>query len=213
MKLSRKAGLILAATALACLGGFAALGQAPQNLLTSLLSTDVISVYRYTSASINGATPGVVSNYVRSTSLLYTTTGTAATTGTTIEQTLGTYSLPASTLATGTPKLLIRASWSTGANTNTKTVKCYFGPAVMTSASLATNNKNGSCELVVTNIAANQQVVYGNMLVDTTPITGYVNFPTSSTSGAITIKVTGSNGSPLAQDIVLNDFSVERVGQ
>lgn len=200
---------LLAAAFAGAIGGVTA--QNAGQFLTSVLSTDAIQVYRSTTAAVTYATPTVLSNFARGTALLYTTTGTTASTGTTAEQTLASYSLPASTLNTGT-KLRVGASWTLAANTNSKTVKCYFGASNMSSGLLLTNNKNASCELTVTQIGAASQIVWGNMLVDVTDITGYVNAGTDSGASAITIKLTATQGSAQASDVILNDFYVERLG-
>lgn len=140
---------------------------------------------------------------------LYTSTASVATGVATTEQTLGTYSLPANWLNYNGRKLVIRASFSAAANGNNKTFKCYFGSSVISSGVLTTNAKNGSCEVYVTRTGGSTQIVYGNMLVDTTAITGYVNLSSTETdTAAVTIKFTGTDGSASAADIVMNDFSV-----
>lgn len=151
-----------------------------------------------------------MANYARGTGMLYLTgTPVAGVAGTT-EQTLATYSLPASTLVTGRA-LKIRSSFSAAANGNNKTFKCYFGASVISSGVLSTNAKNGSCDVFVVWTAAAAQTVYGNMLVDTTAITGYVNAGTDSTAAAVTVKMTGTGGTTGA-DITMNVFSVELIG-
>ena len=185
--------------------------QNANQTLSSLLSTDLIQVYRYTTAAITYASPDTISNYARSTQLLYTTTATAASTGTTAEQTLATYSIPANTLNTGT-RIRVGGSWTLAANADTKTVKCYFGASVISSGALTTNNKNASCQLEVVETGAATQEVYGNMLVDVTPITGYVNAGTDSGTSAIVVKLTATQGSAQAADVIMNSFWVERIG-
>ena len=69
--------------------------------------------------------------------------------------------------------------------------------------------------MIVTKIGAGPvyQLVYANMLVDTTPITGYVNQSGADNDASnVTIKFTGTNGTASAGDIIMNDFSVERLG-
>lgn len=207
---------VASAAALAALVGVS-LWQAPAikaqgiQLLTSLSGTEQV-VLNYPCTVSCGVTTSVLAGYTRGTGLLYTATGTTASTGTTAEQTLGSYSLPANTLATGT-RLRIGAAFLMAANTNTKTVKCYFGTSAISSGALLTNNKNGSCQVNVNGIAGTSlQTVTGNMLVDTTPITGYYNAGTDDETGAITIKITATQGSAQAADVVLNDFWVERLG-
>lgn len=193
------------------LGTVFVVAQSPVNLLTSILSTDLIRIERATTANIVYATPNVVSGYVRGQSLLYTTIATAGSTGTTAEQTLASYSLPAATLNTGT-KLRIGASFTAAGNADTKTFKCYFGAASISSGALLTNGKNGDCHIIVTRFGAAVHMFNGKMLVDTTAITDAVTTDTTADTGAITIKFTATQGSAQANDVVLNDFFVERLG-
>jgi hypothetical protein len=152
-----------------------------------------------------------LTNYIRGTTLLYVTGTPVAGIAGTGEQTLLTYSLPANTLAAGR-MLKIRASYSLAANGNNKTVKCYFGASNISSGVVATNAKNGSCEVNVIYTGAATQTVYGNLLNDTTAITGYVNAGTDATTSAVVIKVTGTGGTTGA-DITANALSVELLGQ
>lgn len=153
-----------------------------------------------------------LANYARGTGLLYSTGTPVAGIAGTAEQVLATYSIPASTLISGRA-IRIKASFSAAANGNNKTFKCYFGASVVSSGVLTTNAKNGSCEVMVhyTSSAATQEV-YGNMLVDTTPITGYVNAGTDNAAAAIVAKFSGTGGTSGA-DITVNAFSVELLGQ
>ena len=198
-----------AAAVLALVAGSAfAQAPTPPMVTTFSRSTDLIGV-------VPGGNPAVGNHYATAATVgqigaaLYTSTASVGTSAAATEQTLGTYSLPASWLAYNGRKLVIRASFSAGANGNNKTFKCFFGASVISSGVLTTNAKNGSCEMYVTRIGASTQIVYANMLVDTTPITGYVNLSSAETdTAAITIKFTGTNGSASANDIVMNDFSV-----
>lgn len=142
--------------------------------------------------------------------LIYTTTATAATGTGTSEQVLGTYSLPANALDTVGRRVRMRASFSAAANGNNKTFLCYFGASVITSGVLTTNAKNGFCEIHVVKTGASTQIVWANMLVDTTWITGYKNTASAETdTAAIVIKMSGTDGTSSAGDIVLNDMAVE----
>lgn len=153
-----------------------------------------------------------LANYARGTGLLYSTGVPVAGAAGTAEQVLATYSVPANTLISGRV-VRVRASFSAAANGNNKTFKCYFGASVITSGVLTTNAKNGSCEVLAyyTSSAATQEV-FGNMLVDTTPITGYVAAGTDNAAAAIVAKFSGTGGTSGA-DITVNAFSVELLGQ
>lgn len=152
-----------------------------------------------------------MANYSRGTGLLYSTGVLVAGIAGTGEQTLATYSLPASTLISGR-MVRIKSSFTAGGNGNNKTFKCYFGASVISSGVLTTNAKNGSCEVNAFWLSGTTQTVYGNMLVDTTPITGYVAAGTDTTTGALTLKMTGQGGTS-GVDITMNAFSVELLGQ
>lgn len=142
--------------------------------------------------------------------LIYTTSATAATGTGTSEQVLGSYSLPANALDAVGRRLRMRASFSAAANGNNKTFLCYFGASVITSGVLTTNAKNGFCEVHVVKTGASTQIVWANMLVDTTWITGYKNTASTETdTAAIVIKMSGTDGTSSAGDIVLNDMAVE----
>lgn len=143
---------------------------------------------------------------------LYTTTASVATSTATTEQVLATYSLPANWLSYVGRRLEMKSSFSAGATGNNKTFKCYFGASVISSGVLTTNAKNGNCTLNVVKTGASTQIVWGTMIVDTTPITGYVNLSGADTdTAAIVIKMTGTDGSAAAADIVLNDMVVVAV--
>ena len=209
MKLRDK--IVAGLAALGVLVGISAIqAQVPgAAVLTTLVGTEYIQNFNATLSQV--FTSKSLASYVRGTALLSTSATTSGSTATTAEQTLGSYVIPASTLVAG-DMLRIKASWSLAANTDAKTGKCYFGSESISSGSLATNNKNASCELIVTNIAANQQIVYGNMLVDTTNITGYVSTTaTETTSSPITIKFTATTAGT-ASDATLNSLSVELLG-
>lgn len=157
------------------------------------------------------ATTLTLANYARGTGLLSvngTVTAGVAGTG---EQTLMTYSLPASTLVSGR-MVRMKASYTTGGNGNNKTFKCYFGASVISSGTLTDNAKNGSCEVNAIWLTAASQTVYANMIHDTTPITGYVAAGTDSTAAAVVIKITGQGGTS-GVDVTANAMTVELLGQ
>ena len=179
-------------------------------LLTSLVGTEQL-ILNYPCTVSCGTTTATLAGYVRGTGLLYTLPGTVGSTGTTAEQTLASYAIPANTLNTGT-KVLVGASFTAAANADTKTFKCYFGASVISSGALVTNNKNGSCQVTATKTGSDMQEVYANMLVDVTNITGYVNAGTDTDTSAITVKFTATQGSTIVNDVILNDFWVQRLG-
>lgn len=212
MKLRSK--LIAGLAALGVLGGIATIAHSQAygtQIITSLVGTEYISNLNATLSQ--AFSTKTLAGYARSTGLLYTTSTTSAAAATTSENTLGTYSVAAGVLGVG-DMLRIKASFSATADAAPKTVKCYFGSEAISSGSLTTNNKNGSCEVIVTGIGAATQIVYGNMLVDTTAITGYVSTTATETASTTTVpvKVTSTSASGVAGTITLNSLSVELLG-
>ena len=91
----------------------------------------------------------------------------------TTEDTLATYSLPASTFAGRWEKTLRIKAWgSTATNSDNKTMKLYFGASVVTTPTAATSNKNWFLECdVVRGATASTQAVVCDGQVDTTNVT------------------------------------------
>lgn len=211
MKLRNKILGVLSALTLAGLGAVGAWSQAGMQILTTLAGTEIVSFA--TGTVSNGARLTTVWDYGRGQQLLYTTTATANSAATTAENTIGTYSLAANTLNTGT-KLIIRAAFDATSDTNNKTAKCYFGASVISSGAIPINNGNIVCQLVVTKTGTNTQTVWGTMQAgSTTTITPYVNYGTDTDTSAIVIKVTSTAAGGAAGDLQLADFSVERLGR
>lgn len=212
MKLRNRLLGALGALGLIGLGVIGAWSQAGMQILTTLVGTEIVEFS--TGTVSNGATLNTIWNYGRGTNLLYTTTATAASTATTAENTIGSYTLAANTLNTGT-KLIIRAAFDATANTNNKTAKCYFGASVISSGAVPINDKNIVCQLVVTKTGSNTQTVWGTMQADsTTMITPYINYGTDTDTSSIIIKVTSQSSSGAAAgELTLADFSVERLGR
>lgn len=135
-----------------------------------------------------------------------TSTGTGADT---TEDVLLSYSLPAKSLSANGKGLKIRAWGVTGANTENKTMKLYFGSEVVATATAATNNKNWFLELEVFRTGSSTQVVFGQGQVDTTNVTPYVTTGAETDTATITIKVTGQSGTATADNIVAKGLIVE----
>ena len=127
----------------------------------------------------------------------------------TTEDILMSYSLPAKTLSATKKGLKIRVWGTTAANTDNKTIKLYFGSAVFTTPTAATNNKNWELDLEVYKSGTNTQVVFGKGIVDLTSVTPLVTTGTETDTAAIMIKVTGTAGTANANDIVAKGLIVE----
>ena len=130
-------------------------------------------------------------------------------TAVTSEEILMSYSLPAKTLSATGKGIKIRAWGTTAANADNKTIKLYFGSAVITTPTAATNNKGWEVELEVFRTGSGTQVVFGKGQVDTTNVTPLVTTGTETDTGAITIKVTGTAGTANANDIVAKGLIIE----
>lgn len=142
------------------------------------------------------------------TGVLYKDGSSSATGAGTAEQVLKTFSIPANYLAVGNI-VRLRAWGSTGANANNKTMKMYFGASVITTPTAATNNKNWFLDMTVIVTAAATQSVLGGGIVDTTAVTPYYNAGTDDTTAAIVAKVSGTDGTSSASDIICNGFTIE----
>lgn len=136
-----------------------------------------------------------------------TTAGTAADTN---ETDLWTYAIPANTLNADAKGVRVLVYGTFAANGNNKTVRLYCGATAVTFGTFATNGKPWSCMAIVIRTGASAQLMVGTVS-DTsgypilfTPVT-----PAGDTTGAITIKVTGQNGTASANDVVFRCAIVE----
>lgn len=136
------------------------------------------------------------------------TTSTGTSTGTS-EQDLMTYAMPAHTLNQNAKGLRIRAYGVTGATANNKTMKLYFGSVSIATPAAATNAKGWALEMEVYRTGVSAQVVVATGIVDVTPVTPSVTTATATETSAITIKVTGTDGTSAANDIVAKALIVE----
>ena len=128
----------------------------------------------------------------------------------TTDDVLFTYSLPASSLNAAGRTIRVSCFGGTAANGNNKTVKLWFGSEVVSSGVVTSNNKNWSASLLIGRTGTSTQMVNGNMLVDTTPITGYVAAGAETETAAITIKCTGASGTTgAANDVLGKGMTVE----
>lgn len=111
------------------------------------------------------------------------------------DDTLFTYTLPASCLDTSGQAIIVEAFGSFAANGNDKTVKLWFGSSVVFSSGVLTNNNVGwYARLYVTRTAASTQIGSGTGMAGSTPFPVPVPLAgTETTSGAIIIKATGAS--------------------
>ena len=144
--------------------------------------------------------------------------GSDGTPATTTETTLKTWDLPAGALATDDQGIRIHAFGSFAANANDKTVRIKFGATTVLTYTGAGPGTGGGgwaqVDLFRTGGTAQKAIPWlvsgignwGDPAFTTT--TGHTT-PAETLSGAVTIKVTGENGTGTADDIVCEGFSVE----
>lgn len=144
--------------------------------------------------------------------VLTVSTTSAQTAADTNETDLWTYSLPANTLDVNGRTVRVTAYGSYGATANNKTVKLYFGAAVTSdSGTVAANGGNWKFVAEITRTGAATQIASALRVVGgfATGSGNSLTAPAETLSGALTIKVTGTNGTAAAGDIVFKGALVE----
>lgn len=130
-------------------------------------------------------------------------TTSAATSANTTETDLITFALPSSAFNTSGDVIHVRAWGNTGANTNAKTVRLYFGAVVIASNDITTspNNNDWVLEGEIVRTGTDTQEMWGGGHVGSTAQTYSHSTGTENDGAAITLKVTGQNGVATANDI------------
>lgn len=151
-------------------------------------------------------------------SVLTVSTTSAQTGANTTETDLWTYSLPANTLSADNYGVRITAFLKNGATANNKTIRAYFGATVVVSSgAYAGNAHNVKVVVEVFRTAASAQKAIGLLTSQGSGVTAgsapgaasdYTT-PAADTTGAITIKITGQNGTAAAGDIVFQGGFIE----
>jgi len=146
----------------------------------------------------------------RPSGVLTTNTTSAGTIADTNETDLWTYSLPASTLDTNGRGVRITVFGTAAANANLKTVKVYFGATAVSSLGTAMNGGGWAVTATVIRVGATTQISGSLGLgVNGTSISSQSTAPAETLANAITIKMTGQNGTASANDIVFKGATVE----
>jgi hypothetical protein len=136
-----------------------------------------------------------------------TAAGTAADTA---ELALWTYSLPANALLENGRGVKIRACVNLAATATTKTTKLYFGSTVIATRAAADNDSDLWIEATVLRTGGATQVASSLVVNRNTAATlVLVTAPTETLTSAVTIKITGQNGTGNLNDIVFKHVSVE----
>lgn len=138
-----------------------------------------------------------------------TQAGTGADTN---ETDLWTYTLPANTLTRNGDAVRITAWGSLGADANTKTGRLYFGSTVISTLSTTNNAGIWRFDAVIVRTSATAQLSDALVSAGTALGTATVTTPSEALSGAVVIKVTGQNGSAVANDVVFRGAIVEALG-
>ncbi len=150
----------------------------------------------------------------RISSVLTVNTTQAGTIADTNETDLWTYSLPANTLNADGRGLRITVTVTFAANANTKTARLYFGGSSLTinpgvaapngvvAAAIYTVLRTGATAQLMTRAVAN----VGSSTQGVSQIA-----PAETMANAITIRVTGLNGTASANDVVFTSATVETV--
>lgn len=137
-----------------------------------------------------------------------TATGTPANTN---ETDLWMYSLPANSLNANGRGVRVRVWGTTASNAANKTLKLYFGSAVVrTFGPTALNGDDWWLEMIVFRTGASAQEAVGYSGNGVTAMSAPArSAPTQDLTAAVTIKMTGTSAGGTANDIVLRAAFVE----
>lgn len=142
-----------------------------------------------------------------------TVTTPGSTPASTVETTLQSVTLPAGYLGANGNAVKFRAWGTTAANANGKRVRLYFGATVVIdSLSVALNGGSWNLEAVVIRLTTSTQASLGKVISSSSavlPATATAATPTETLTNAVLLKVTGTNVSASAGDIVGTGFVVE----
>lgn len=175
--------------------------------LVGRATTDTLTNKTLTDPTVNA---GTGTETFRPDGVIHVDTTAAGTTAVVTEETLITYTLPANTLSANARAVRVRAWGRTAATGNTKTVRLYFGSAIPASNGVTTapNNLNWHLEYTAVRTGAATEDVIGGGTVGSVLQTTSFTAATADTTGAITIRVTGQNGTAAADDIVAEGLMV-----
>ncbi len=195
----------LFATTAVILGSFTIAIAANLPLITTPIpASDIQAALNSLIRSINSGVGGLINAQ----------TAAVSTTATTVETTLQQFSVPANTLATAGQSLRATCWGATGADTNTKTTKLYFGSSVITTATEASNAQKWWLDFIVMRRTATTQGIVMRGQAGTgsvTPLAPVVADASETLTGAVLIKCTGTNGTASASDITANGLIVELI--
>lgn len=185
---------------------------------TGFVRVDTVGLYEINMAG--GATPpspnvlqqemGGSASFAPSLQRAYCTTTATGTDANTSEKDLATFDLPANLLFTNNAGVWVEAWGTTAANANNKTMKLYVaGSSLVTnSVNPSPNNLGWMARASVHRRASGSQTYWSTMTVGGNLQGTGVNTLSATDTAAITVKVTGQNGTGNANEIVLQGFCV-----
>ena len=149
----------------------------------------------------------------KSTGLLSSAYSNVGTTAVTTEETLFTYTLPASTVTASGKGIRIKASGSTAANGTTKTIRLKIDGNVLVYNVTVTapNNDKWVFEATILRSGASTSSSYGIMHIGTASEAIVIGSPAVTWANANDIVVTGQNGTSGANNIVCGLVTVELI--
>lgn len=176
--------------------------------MVTLTASQVLTNKTLTDSTHNAGTGGEAFKPI---GVIQSDTTAGSTTAVTSEETLITYTFPANSLDSNAKAIRIRAAGTTANNTNTKTIRLYFGTTVLISNDITTapNNQSWEFEATVIRTAATTQKCMARGTVATANQTSTYAGSGQTLTGAVTIKVTGQNGTASANDITAQFLHVE----
>lgn len=176
--------------------------------LVTLAATQTLTNKTLTDSAHNA---GAGSETFKPAGVINADTTAGLTTAVITEETLITYTLPASSLNTNGKAIRLRVAGQCAANTNTKTVRLYFGTTVLISNDITTapNNQSWEFEATIIRTAATTQKCMSRGTVANVNQTSTYTGSGQTLTGNVVIKVTGQNGVATASDITAQFLHVE----
>lgn len=141
-------------------------------------------------------------------SVLHKSVTSASTGANTDETTLWSYSLPAGTLASDGQAVRITVFGETASNTNTKTVTLKFGATTLGARTTTTSGATWQAVATVMRSGATAQVATAQSHI-TSGIVQNTTAPAETLANAVTIALTGTNGTASDGDITFKGAIVE----
>ena len=143
--------------------------------------------------------------------LLNAQTGAYSSIATTVEQTMLSYTVPASAIASAGQALRVKCWGGTAASANNKTMKLYFGAQNVATPAAGTSNKGWYLEEIVMNRTGTDQGYLGTGLVDTTAVTPIASDATETLASGVLVKCTGTQGAASTNEIIASGMIIEQI--